>query len=275
MADSELYLRRVRVGIEVSGQIKWYERLRVKITGTKYANPLQNDCNVVIQNLKRDTRDYIVTEASPFNTNPNPKRLIVEAGRISTGLTRIFIGDIVSAEPSSPPDIALTIRALTENSKSGKIVAKSAPAQSKLSNIAKAAAQDLGLTLEFQADDKNIGNYGHTGSSLKEVDKLQQAGGVSAYVDDGKLVVKNALAPLTGRMRVLNKRTGMVGIPKPTEKGLKVTFTIDSETVLGGGLRLESQINPAANGDYVITQLSFEIASHEQQFWYTALATRL
>lgn len=275
MADSELDLRRVRVGIEVSGQIKWYEGLRVKITGTKYANPLQNDCNVIIQNLKRDTRDYIVTEASPYNTNPNPKRLIVEAGRISTGLTRVFIGDIVSAEPSSPPDIALTIRALTANSKSGKIVAKSAGAQSKLSNIAKATADELGLTLDFQADDKNIGNYNHTGSALKEVDKLQQAGGVSAYVDDGRLVVKNALAPLTGRMRVLNKRSGMVGIPKPSEKGLKVTFTIDSETVLGGGLRLESQINPAANGDYVITQLAFDITSHEQAFWYTALATRL
>lgn len=158
MADNQLDLRRVRVGIEVSGQIKWYEGLRVKVAGTKYANPLQNDCNVTIQNLKRETRDYIVTEASPFNTNPNPKRLIVEAGRVGTGLTRIFVGDIVSAEPSAPPDIALTIRALTGNTKSGKIVAKSAPAQSKLSNIAKATADDLGLALDFQADDKNIGD---------------------------------------------------------------------------------------------------------------------
>jgi len=65
-------LRRVRVGIEVSGRINWYEGLKVKATGTKYANPEQNDCTVVITNLKRQTRDFLVTEASPFNSNPTP-----------------------------------------------------------------------------------------------------------------------------------------------------------------------------------------------------------
>lgn len=270
-------LRRARLGIEVSGRINWYNSdggFKIKATGTKYANPEQNECTVVITNLKRQTRDFLVTEASPFNSNPTPKRLILEVGRVSTGLFRLFVGDITSAEPSAPPDIELTIVAKTANASKGKLTAKSAGAQSKLSAIAKSIADDIGVDLDFQAQDKNIGNYTHSGPELKQVELLQQAGGVSAYIDDGKLVVKDALMPLTGRIRILNKNSGMVGVPKPTEKGLKVTFTIDPDTVLGGALRLQSQINPAANGDYVITQLAFDVATHETPFFYTALATR-
>lgn len=273
--SSLLDLRRVRAGIEINGRINWYEGLKIKATGTKYANPTQNDCTVVITNLKRETRDYLVTEASPFNTNPNPKRLILEVGRVSTGLSQLFIGDIVSAEPSAPPDIELTIVAKTADASKGKLTAKSGGVQSQLSAIAKAIAADMGLDLDFQATDKAIGNYSHSGPELKQVELLQQAGGVSAFIDDKKLVVKNALAPLTGRMRVLNKNSGMVGVPKPTEKGLKVTFLIDKDTIIGGGLRLQSQINPAANGDYVITQLAFDVSTHDTPFFYTALATRL
>jgi len=272
--SSLLDLRRVRVGIEINGRINWYEGLKIRATGTKYANPTQNDCTVTITNLSRQTRDYLVTEASPFNTNPTPKRLILEAGRVSTGVSRIFVGDIVSAEPSAPPDVDLTLTAKTANASKGKLSAKSGGAQSKLSAIAKSIADDIGVELDFQADDKNIGNYTHSGPELKQVNLLQQAGGVSAYIDDGKLVVKNAHMPLTGRLRILNKNTGMVGVPKPTEKGLKVTMLIDKDTVIGGALRLESQMNVAANGDYVITQLAFDIATHDTPFFYTALATR-
>lgn len=273
--SSLLDLRRVRVGIEINGQINWYEGLKVKATGTKYANPTQNDCTVVITNLKRQTRDYLVTEASPFNSNPTPKRLILEAGRVSTGVSQIFIGDIVSAEPSEPPDIELTIVAKTANASKGKLTAKSGDANSKLSTIAKSIADDIGVDLDFQATDKNIGNYTHSGPELKQVELLQQAGGVSAYIDDKKLVVKDAKLALNAKMRVLNKNSGMVGVPKPTEKGLKVIYLIDKDSIIGGGLRLQSQINPAANGDYVITQLAFDITTHDTPFFYTALATRL
>ncbi|AZD85015.1 Phage protein [Pseudomonas chlororaphis subsp. aureofaciens] len=270
-----LDLRRIRIGVEVSGQINYYEGLRVKVSGTKYANPLQNDCTVTITGLKQSTRDFILTETSPFNENRTPKRLIVEVGRVSTGMFRLFLGDIESSEPSSPPDIDLVIKAKTQLAAAGKLVSKSGAAQSSLSSLAKSVADDMSLTLDFQAKDRNVANYNHTGAALKQVEKLQAIGGVSAYIDDDKLVVKDVAAPLSGRTRVLTKDTGMVGIPKATEKGVKVTFLIDPETAIGGALRLGSKLNVALNGDYVINQLSFDVQSHEDPFFYTALATRL
>lgn len=270
-----LDLRRVRVGVEVSGQIKWYEGLRVKASGTKYADPMQNDCTVTISGLSRETRDYLLTETSPFNNNRTPKRIILEVGRVSTGVFQLFIGDIVSSEPSSPPDLDLTIKAKTQNAQAGKIVSKAGPSSARLSDLSRQVAADLGLTLEFDAQDKNIGNYQHTGAALKQVDKLSAAGGVVAYIDNDRLVVKDALKPLTNRVRILNKDSGMVGVPKITEKGITVQFLIDPETTLGGALRIESKINPAINGDYVINQLKFEVASHDTPFFYTANGARL
>lgn len=270
-----LDLRRIRVGVEISGAIQWYEGMRIRASGTKYASPVKNDCTITISGLKRETRDYLITETSPFNANRTPKRVILEVGRVSTGLFRLFIGDIVSVEPSSPPDLDLVIKAMTHASQSGKIVSTSGTSQARLSALSQKVASDLGLTLEFDAEDKNVASYAHSGSALAQVEKLAEAGGVAAYIDDNKLVVKKLGRPLSGRTRILNKDSGMVGVPKTTEKGITVQFLIDPESAVGGGLSIQSKINPAVTGDYVINQLKFDVASHDTPFFYTALGGRL
>lgn len=273
--------RRIRIGIEVSGQINWYERdpttgrsLNIKVSGTKFANPLQNECTATISGLSTRTRDYLLTETSPFNSNRTPKRLIVEAGRISTGVFRLFIGDINSAEPSSPPDVNVVLKAKTQSAQAGNIVAVSGQALAKLSAVSQRVAQEIGLGLDFQALDKNISNFSFTGAALKMVDLLQQAGNVRAFIDDESLIVKDYGKALTNRIKILNIDSGLVGIPKPTEKGADLTWLIDSESLLGGMVRLESKFNKPMNGDYVIDQLKFEIATHDDAFFYTGICSR-
>lgn len=267
-------LRRIRFGIEISGRINWYEGLRVRAGGTKFANAQQNECTLTVSGLSMSTRDHLLTETSPFNSNRTPKRLIIEVGRVSTALFRIFIGDIVSAEPSSPPDVDVIIKAKTQSAQSGNIVAIASGPISKLSAISQRVADEIGLGLDFQALDKNISNFSYTGSALKMVNLLQDSGGVRAFIDDEALIVKNYGSALAGRIRILDAGTGMVGIPKATEKGLDVTFLIDSESLLGGMIRLDSKMNKSLNGDYVIDQLKFDVASHEDPFFYSATCSR-
>lgn len=269
-----LDLRRIRLGIEISGSVNWYEGLNIRATGTKYANPTQNECTVTIHNLRQEVRNYLLTETSPFNENRTPKRMVLEVGRQSGGMFQIYVGDITQAEPTQPPDIALVLKSKTQAAQAGNIVAKSAPAIAKLSDLTRSVASDLGLVPQFEATDVNVANFSHSGSALQLVNKLQELGNVRAYIDDGTLVVKDRNAGLAGRVRIVNKDTGMVGLPRATEKGAKVTFTVDGETVLGGMIRVQSQINPALDGDYVIDQLSFDVASHDDAFFYTALGTR-
>lgn len=266
--------RIVRVSIEVDGEFKVYEGLDIVARGQKTADPLQNTCEVTISNLAKETRNYLLTETSPFNANKTPKRLIVEAGRVSLGVTRLFVGEITSASPSQPPDIGLTIKAQTGSFAKGKVVARSGAAKSSLRTLAQGVAADLGVTLDFQATDKQIANYAFNGAALRQVDALQAAGGVDVFVDDETLVVKDRAQPLQGRVRLLSADSGMIGIPEVTEHGIRVQMLLDTSTVVGGALEVTSALNPAVNGSYTIYGLDFEVASRSTPFYYTANCRR-
>lgn len=267
--------RLVRISVEVNGQLKRFEGLALTARGTKYANANQNDCEVVVTNLTSLSREYLLTETSPFNANRTPKRFIVEAGRKSYGFGKIFEGVIASASPSQPPDIALTIKALTKNDAKGNVIARTQPASTKLSQVAQQVANDLDLSLVFEAQDKQLSNYAYTGGALKQVGALGLAGNVNAFVDDGTLVIKDAASALSGTMRVLDLDSGLIGIPEITEQGVKVKYLLDNTSRLGGLLRVRSKLNPAASGDYAIYKLGFDITSRDNPFYWIAEARRL
>lgn len=272
---NELDPRIVQVGIEVNGQLKIYQGLSITATGTKYANPNQNECEVKIANLDSQTREYILTETSPFNKNKTPKILTIDAGRKSTGTSRVFVGNISKASPSQPPDISLTIKCLTKNYNKGNVVSKTGMGNQSFRSISQDVANDLGVSLNFQAKDKQISNYNYSGSSLNQVDKLDEMGDVNAYIDDNMLVVKDANIPLTNTLKIVNLDSGMIGIPEVTEQGIKVKYLFDNKTTLGGRLRVESQLYPSVNGDYVIFKLGFELATRDVPFYWIAEGKRV
>lgn len=272
---AELDPRLMRVGIEVSGRMKWYDQnLAIVASGTKYANAIQNECEVKITNVDKATRDFLLTETSPLNKNRTPKRLIVEAGRVSTGRSVVFEGDITSATGSQPPDIEVILKAKTGEFQKGNIIARSKAGTTPLSSIARDVANDLGVQLDYQAKEKQISNYSHTGAALKQVDKLGTTGAVNAYINNGVLVVKDYNIPLRNRSRVLNIDTGMIGIPEFTEQGIKVRMLFDNQTDLGYGLEIKSIMNPAANGTYSVYKLGFELASRDTPYYLIAEAVR-
>lgn len=267
--------RLVKLSVEIEGQLTVFQDFDIKARGHKTANPQENTCDVTISNLNKHDRDYILTATSPFIANRrSPKRMIVEAGRASTGLTRLFVGDITSSQISQPPDIGLTLRFQTGAHKKGIVVGRSGRASQSLSSIAGGVASDLGVALTFEADDMDVANYSFSGPVLGQVDALNDAGHVDAYLDDTVLVVKNKGAPLKNRVRVLNKDTGLIGIPEFTERGLKTKMLIDATTVLGGSIDVTSSLNPAVNGSYTVYSLDFDIATREQPFYFIAEGRR-
>lgn len=267
--------RILRVGIEVSGEIRWYEGsggsgLAIKARGTKGATDTQNTADVTVTNLSRDIRNYILTETSPFNKNRTPKRLIIEAGRVSTGVARLFVGNITKSSPTQPPDIGLEMTAQTGAFKKGEVVARSGAARENLSAIAGRVAADLEATLIFEATDRQIANYSFSGATLRQVNALAEAGGVDAYLDDETLVIKDRGAPLKNRVKVIDNTTGMIGIPEATERGVSIKILFDLQTDLGGRVDLTSELNPALDGAYTIYKIDFDLASRETP-WYLDL----
>lgn len=275
----ELDPRIVKISIEVDGRFKVYEGsdtgFAIVATGTKYVNANQNDAEIKIFNLAKDTRNYILTETTPFNENHTPKKIYVDAGRKSYGYTRVYSGNIITSSPDEPPDIPIIMKCLTSNYEKGNIVSRNNNQLSKLSQISKQVADDLSVSLDFQATDKQISNYSYTGGSLKQVDALNDMGTIDAYVDNDVLIVKDANVPLSNKVTIVSAETGMIGIPETTEQGIKVKFLFDGQTQLGGTLRLNSQIYPALNGDYVIYKLSFDITTRDVPFYWLAEALKI
>lgn len=267
--------RILKISIEVNGQIKTLDGLAIVASGTKYDNSIQNECEVKVYNLDKATTDFILTETSPLNQNRTPKKIVVEAGRKSWGTARVIVGDIISATISQPPDICLTIKALTSNYWNGTTVSNSYGAIAPMSSIAKQIADEMGLVLNFQAEDKNLANWSFVGGTGRQVDKLSKAGDIACYIDDDSLVIKPKRVPLQNSDRVLNIDSGLIGIPEISPYGVKVTYMFDNTSKLGGGLIVQSVRNPAANGRYCIYKLGFNLANRDTPFYYTAEAYRI
>lgn len=266
--------RLLSVSFQVNNTLQTFnEGFYIRAKGSKFANALQNECSVEIANLDRETRNYILTETSPFNANRTPKTLSLYAGRVSTGLFLVYQGDITTSKISQPPDISLLLKCGTSHFMRGKVGSRSGGSNQSLLSIAQGVSGNLGLTLNNQANDRTVANYSYNGSALGEVQNLQHCG-VDAYVDDNQLVLKEVGVALSGSLIILNENSGMIGTPEITEKGLRVTFLFVSSAKLGGAIQIESTLNPAANGIYVIYKLNFTLASRDTEFYYIADCVR-
>lgn len=271
----QLDQRVLRFGVEVDGQMRVYEGLHLTASGEKFANPLQDTCSIVVFNLARDVRNFILTETSPFNANRTPKRLRLEAGRASTGLSVVFEGDITECRPTEGPDIGIELQAKTGQFVKGNVVAVTQSAQAPLSRIAAQVAEAVGAALQFEATDKQVSNYSFTGGALKQVERLAEAGQVDAYVDGTTLYVKDRGRPLRGVVHTLSAKSGMIGLPEQTEKGVRATYLYDPSSRVGGELRLESVANPSLSGAYSIYKLGWELSTHDPPFYTIAEASRI
>jgi hypothetical protein len=268
-------LRIVQAVIAIDGETFTYENMGISSTGTKFASPLQNQAEIKITNIAKSEREFLLSQCSPYNKNVTAKTMTLNAGKVSTGAVQIFSGNIITCDPSEPPDITLTFKSKANQFQKGSIVSVQQPSLVSLSKIAGDAAATLGLTSMFQADDKSISNYGYSGNALGQLGKIQEAGGVAAYIDGNNLIVKNTRVPLTGVKRILSGTSGMIGIPKLTEQGVKITYFLDAETKIGGGLEVNSEIYPSIDGNYCIFKLGWNIAYRETPFYWIADALRI
>lgn len=266
--------RLMRVSFEVGGVTRSYEGLYMTAQGQKFGSPNQGECVVSIANLDREVRDQLITESSPFNRNPIEKTIVVEAGRRSTGLSVVYIGNIYRSTLSQPPDQIVQIRCLTGNFQKGNIVTASLAGNSLLSEISQRAAEMVGAQLQFEATDRPISNFTHNGSALAMLDKIETLGDLDVYLDDRNLVVKNRAVPLTDQVRVIGP-DDIIGIPETMEHGVRVSFFYDNQTRLGGMLDLTSRQYPDVTGLYTIYKLGFDVANRDTPFYYTVEAVRI
>jgi len=268
--------RLIKVTIDLDGDVTTYETLAIGAVGTKHASAIQNVAEIRIANIDKETRDRLLTEGSPFNQLSLPNNtILVEAGRVSSGLSQIYFGNITVVNVSQLPDIWLTMKALTKQVSKGDIITISQGESAKFSTIASQAAGLLDLSLEFDGGDKNIANFNFSGAATKLIGALNEiSSGVSAYIDDDKLVVRSRDSENVAQIVDVNLDTGLIGLPEFNDFGVRVTILMNPAIRLGDDINLVSRNYPATTGLYNVYKLNFNLANRDQPFYYVLEASR-
>jgi hypothetical protein len=263
--------RIVKVGIEIDGEINVFDNLRIDARGTKWVSALMSRCDLRIYNLSSEHQQYILTKASPIRRKDiKPINVTLDVGRESYGTFRLFEGAMFQGGVSQPPDIGIALSSLTNNFLLANTTAVSFPEYSTLQQICDKVAKDLGLSLLMRTTNpgKQISNYSFTGSPQKQVDKLNQMG-VVAYVDNKVLIVSDPGQARSDEVIKINSATGMVGVPQPTESGCMVRMMIGQGIEVGCEVQVESEQNPAVNGNYIVIKLDYEVSNRDEPFFFT------
>jgi len=269
--------RLLRVTIDLDGEKQVFENLAISAIGTKHTSALQNFAEIRIANIDKPTRERLLTEGTPYRVARRQLKnsVLVEAGRESTGLVQVFEGDIMTVDVSPPPDIWVTIRALTGQFRKGEILALSQNASTKFSAIAQTTADILGVQLVFDTEDKDVANFSFSGTVEKLVDSLRLiASGVDTYIDDDRLVIRPRSGVAVSANTQVNIKTGLIRIPEFIDVGVRCTVLFDPQLRLGELIELTSEAYPATDGVYRIYKLGFNLANRDTPFYYIFEAAR-
>jgi hypothetical protein len=259
--------RLLKIDIEIGNEIRSYTDLEISASGSKSSNEIPNEFTISITNLNENTRNQILTENNVLDRQIKNKKVYVYAGRESKGYSLVYSGVIRIVTVSQPPNIVLTMQTYTGELEKIQQSIRSGGETIRLSVLSQQIASGLGLNLIFEATDKNIGNYSYSGGKLNEIKKLNEAGNVSAYIDDTNLIVRNRNTALEGYEVSISQENGMIGTPSINERGVTVKTLFNNEIIIGSLLNVTSLLNPNATGTWLVNKITYDLQNRGQSFY--------
>lgn len=282
--------RLISVGIQLIGAngqpegaaLSYDQSLYILATGTQFTDGNIGECALRIDNIDKKTRDYLVQKTSPWAILPAQRlyaNITLDVGRKSSGTFRLFEGQASAANPSQPPDIGLTFTALTMSALLGNIGTLSAGPNVDFKSLCQQIAAQFpnpttgmpGIPLNYQVTKTyTVSNYSFNGALINQVHKLNTLAPVNATVSNNVLVVVDAGQPLDEAPVMVSSATGMIGVPEVNELGVKVKVLIGATPQIKplSKIKIQSSLNPAANGTWVVYKLGFEVASRDTPFYW-------
>lgn len=272
-------LRKLAVNLSINNvDVTTYdERFNIKVRVQKNVLSIQNQCTIEITNINPDERAYLLGQMTSRSLRKNATPFVpvtIEIGRASDGETgnqprTVFVGAVVQAATTMPPDIGITLSCATSQNDKTKLVAVNHPKGGSFKSLCAWAATQLGVELQYEADDVSASaiNLNYTVEGLIGLLAQQYSDRIVAYLDDKTLFVRNINKALNGAVVDVNESTGLIGIPAFNEWGVEFTTLADTQIRLGGGVNLASKRNPNVSGEYVVTAVDYELESRGNS-WY-------
>lgn len=250
-------------------------------TQVNVSSGMPSNAYIDVFNLNRDDIDYLATSASTFLKRQRFFRLY--AG-YEGDVNLLFSGQVMEALPEGNPDVVLKIKGLSSLKWWGESISISKDKTTMLDLLTE-AADKMGYVLDIDDNTrqcefltKTKESYSFTGSPMALLNDIQaQMGGVSSddkavYVVPENETIHVYSPNLTAYKKVLliNKDTGMIGLPAPTVVGCNVKILLNTSIRCGDMVEIKSERIPSINGRYFVISLSHE-GEVRGKNWYTSL----
>ncbi|MEE1227260.1 MAG: hypothetical protein UHM08_09185 [Bacteroidales bacterium] len=243
-------------------------------------NLVPNNSTFTITNVNSEDLAQIVTNTSVFLER---KRTIKCFAGYSDNIKNIFSGQILQASPTNMPDTIINISAQSDIEMMGKAVDKSYK-NPRFITLIEDAAEFCGLRTNIPADirtvlQKNAGqDWSFTGSAWGFLQRVEQdlaiysntKDALAFPIKDGVLYVYWQDKPYPANIPVINKNTGLIGIPTPTRTGVNFQVLLDVSLQPLQTVYLQSERLSLYNGLYNIINIRHN-GSLRGRDWYTNL----
>lgn len=242
---------------------------------------MPSNAYIDVFNLNRDDIDYLATSASTFLKRQRYFRLY--AG-YEGDVNLLFSGQILEALPEGNPDVVLKIKGLSSLKWWGESMSVSKDNTTMLDLLSE-AADKMGYTLDIDDNTrqcefltKTKESYSFTGSPMEMIDNIQsQVGGVgtdekSVYIvpENETIHVYSPLLATHKKVLLVNKDTGMIGLPASTAAGCNVKILLNTSIRCGDMIEVKSERVPSVNGRYFILSIAHD-GEIRGKNWYTSL----
>ena len=255
------------------GEGKVIKNLRIQFKIQKGASSTLNSSSINIFNLNRDSRGFIEGEDNTATLNVGYKdefgnRLLdnIFKGTISKIEHKRSGADIISGIEVIEGKKEITQTHIEENFVSGtktesvlRIVLKRFGLNDATINKIINSVKNRGVS---NLDKQYLNGVALTGNFKEIMEKIMDKEGIDFSIQDGKPLIDKDII-VQDEAILINKDTGMIGIPIKKEKGVEVVSLIQPGIVIGSTISIASEL---INGFFKVRQIIYNGDTHQNKW---------
>lgn len=243
---------------------------------------VSSQANIEVYNLNRDDLEFLSTTVKTLMQKQN---LIQLYAGYEGDVQLLFSGQVFQATPQGYPDVVLSIRGLSDMKWQG-VNLELQKSDFKVIDLIDRAGKEMGYQVNIDENlrannqllNKDVKDWSFTGSPIELLEKVQDMlGGITAdpqtvaiNVSNGQINVWSPSVQNRGKKLVISKKTGMIGLPRPTGTGCSVTILMNNGVTVGDLVSVRSERVKILDGDYYVMGITHE-GELRGKSWYSTL----
>ena len=243
---------------------------------------VSSQATIDVYNLNRDDLEFLSTTVKTLAQKQN---LIQLYAGYDNNVQLLFSGQVFEATPQGYPDVVLKIRGLSDMKWQG-VNLELQKSDFKVIDLIDRAGKEMGYQVNIDSGlrgnnpllNKEIKDWSFTGSPMELLEKVQDmVGGISAdpqtvaiNISNGQINVWSPSVQNQEKKLVISKKTGMIGLPRPTGTGCSVTILMNNGITTGDLVSVKSERVKILSGDYYVMGITHE-GELRGRNWYSTL----